>query len=363
MSGLMPSAGALLLILSTAAAAQTAQDHLKKARTLVAKKQFAPALKLVDKATAEAGNDYETTLELLELSGTCNAALKKAGPAKIAFQKLLSLAPTYTLSRKGPPPVLKAFEDAKATAEPLTILPATPEMGTGKISEIAVEVRSDALKLAKTIVFNFRVAGGKWKVRASPAALGRVDARVDAVDKVEWYATVLGTNDAEIMRIRNVDSPITHVYIPPSTAPAAAPPALRDLPDDAPRQAEATKPELAPARESGTPIDVVEAGTGKARWVAPISVTFIVLGVASVGAGSYFGARSGSLFPNGARRRFADATADGSPVKNFTRERALHFDAQARDNALIANTLWIAGGALVLTGILIAIFGPDEAAH
>src|SRR5689334_21913236 len=115
MSGLTRSAGVFVLVLATAAFAKTAQDNLKKARGLVDKKQWAPALKLVEKAGAEAGNDLETTLELLELSGICNAALKKAAPAKTAFLRLLSLAPTFTLNRKVPPQVTKAFGDAKAS--------------------------------------------------------------------------------------------------------------------------------------------------------------------------------------------------------------------------------------------------------
>lgn len=354
MSVLMQSAGVLLLILSTAASAQTAQDQLKKARTFVGKNQFAPALKLVDKATSEAGNDLETTLELLELSGICNAALKKAVPARAAFQKLLSLAPTYTLTRKGPPLVLKAFAEAKATAVPLAILPTAPDMSTGRISEIAADVRADAHKLAKTILFSYRVGGGKWKVRAVPAALGRVAAKVDAADKVEWYATVLGANDAELMRIRNVDAPITHTYSAPTASAQPPTTPLQDLPEDAPRKSDPAQPPLTPSDRPAA-IEVVEAGRGRAKWVAPTSIALIVAGAAAAGVGTYFGVQAG-----GARRQFAEATGMGSGVVlGLTRQRALELDSQAR-GGVIANSLWIAGGALVLTGIAVALFGPDE---
>src|SRR3954471_13500840 len=116
MSGLTRSAGVLLLVLATGASAQSAQDQLKKARALADKNKFAPALKLVDKAMVEPGNDLETTIELFELTGVCNAGLRKLPVAKLAFQKLLALAPNYTLNRKGPPIVVQTFKDAQATS-------------------------------------------------------------------------------------------------------------------------------------------------------------------------------------------------------------------------------------------------------
>jgi hypothetical protein len=350
MSGLMRSAGVLLMILTTTAAAQTAQENLKKARTLVGQNKFAPGLKLVDKAIAEAGNDLETTLELLELQGVCNAALKKAGPAKLAFQKLMSLSPAYNMNRRGPPAVLKIYAEAKASAEALAILPAAPDMTTGKISEIAVEVKADPHKLAKTVIFNYRVGGAKWKVRAVPAALGRVPAKVDAVDKVEWYATVLGANDAEISRIRNVDAPITHTYQAPSAPVREPPPVVADAP------VRVGEPQLTPA-DRHSDLEVIDSGSRRAGWVAPVSVTLIVAGAAAAGIGTYFGLQSSS-----ARRQFATATgASMDIVLGTTRQRALELDSQARNGGLIANTLWISAGALVLTGVLVALFGPTEA--
>ena len=363
MSGLKRWAGVMLLVLATAASAQTAQDNLKKARTLIGQNKFAPGLKLVEKATAEAGNDLETTLELLELQGVANAGLKRAGPAKVAFQKLLSLFPMWTLKRKGPPAAVKAFAEAKASAEPLAILPATPDMSTGKISEIALELKSDPHKLAKTVIFNYRVGGGKWKVRAVPAASGRVVAKVDAADKVEWYATVLGANDAEMMRIRNVDSPITHTYQAPvrqaAPAPAPAPaaaadPVAADAPADAPRRTE--EPRLTPT-DRPSDIELVERGRRRAGWVLPISLTMMVAGAGAGGVGTYFGLQSSN-----ARRQFATATgASSGIVVGLTRQQALELDSQAKNGGTIANTLWISAGALVLTGLAVAIFGPDEA--
>lgn len=354
MSGLKRSAVVLMLILASVSSAQTAQENLKKARTLVNQNKFAPGLKLVEKAIAEAGNDLETTLELLELQGVCNAALKKPAPAKLAFQKLMSLSPAYNMQRRGPPPVVKAYAEAKAAAEALAILPAAPDMSTGKISEIAVEVKADPHKLAKTIIFNYRVGAGKWKVRALPAAMGRVAAKVDAADKVEWYATVLGANDAEMMRIRNVDAPITHTYQAPSRAEPPAPVTVAAA--DAPRRE--GEVQLTPA-EKPSDLELVESGRRRAGWVAPVSVTLIVAGVAAGGVGTYFGLQSSS-----ARRQFASATgASGGVVVGTTRQRALELDSQARNGGLIANTLWISAGALVLTGIAVALFGPTEAAR
>lgn len=345
-------AGVLVLILATTAAAQTAQDQLKKARGLAAKNQFAPALKLVEKAMVEPGNDLETTLELLELTGVCNAGLKKPAPAKLAFQKLLSLAPGYVLNRKGPPIIFQAFADAKASAEPMNIQPTAPDMSAGKINDVAVEVTADPFKLAKTILFNYRAVGGKWHTRAVPVTVGRVAAKVDATGKVEWYATVLGPNDAEVLRIRNVDAPITHTYRAPSAAPKVA---------DAPRRSDARNdpsPSLTPASREPE-VQVVEATSRqKKRWVAPVSWGLLGAGVAAGGAGTFFAFQSQS-----ARDTFATGTKGGDPVVGLTRQRALELDSQARTDGALANTLWVSAGALVATGILLRLMGPTEAAQ
>lgn len=361
MSALARSAGVLVLVLATASFAQTAQDHLKKARTLVDKKQYGPALKLVEKAGSEAGNDLETTLELLELSGICNAALKKAGPAKTAFARLLSLAPTFTLERKVPPQVTKAFGDAKASAgEPLTIAPTTPDMNGGKIAEIAVDVRADPLKLAKTVIFNYRANGGKWKTRAAPAALGRVAAKVEAENKVEWYATVLGANDTELMRIRNVDAPIAHTYRAPTPPMKDLPPepvAVASPTPDAPRRSDPSEapPRLTPEERRDDSIDLVDRGGGRKSWVTPLGVVLLAGAAGALGTGIYFGSDSrnaGILFNRGVR--------DGDPVVGLSRADALALDARVRNGGLIANTMYGVAGALALTGLAVLIFGPNE---
>jgi hypothetical protein len=339
MSGRRGAAALLLLVMANIANGQTAQDQLRNARSLAAGNKYAPAVKLVEKALLEPGNDLETTLELLELSGVCNAALKKAGPAKLSFQKLLTLAPGYTLKREGPPAAVKAFAEAKATTEPISIQPAAPDMSAGRISDVAVEVRADPLKLARMILFNYRVGGGKWKTRAVPATAGRVAARVDAPDRVEWYATVLGSNDAELMRIRNVDSPITHTYSAPVVKVA-----------DAPR-----KEELTP-RSKELDLQFVEAPR-KSGWVAPVSWTLIAAGAAAGGVGAYFGWQAGA-----ARSEFATKTAgDSGVVTGLTRQQALELDGRARTNGMVANSLWVSAAVLVATGIVLRIVGPTEA--
>jgi hypothetical protein len=356
----MRSAGLLLLILATSATAQNSQDQLKKARTLAAQNKFAPALKLVDKAMVEPGNDLETTLELLELTGVCNAALKKPAPAKLAFQKLLSLAPTYVLNRKGPPIVFTAFADAKAGGEALQIVPTTPDMSNGKINDVAVDVGADPFKMAKTVLFNYRSVGGKWHTRAVPVVVGRVAAKVDPTDKVEWYATVLGPNDAEVLRIRNVDSPITHTWRqPPPPQPKVADAPRRNDPVAEKSPGAKPSPELTPydsPSKDTSSVEVVEGPQRRAKsWVNPVAFTLIGAGVAAGGVGSYFGVQSRS-----GRSQFSQATNGQDLVVGLTRQRALELDSQVRTDATIANTLWVTAAVFVAAGILIKLLGPTE---
>ncbi len=364
MSGLMRSAGVLLLILATGAAAQNAQDQLKKARTLAAGNKFAPALKLVDKAMVEPGNDLETTLELLELSGVCNAGLKKAAPAKLAFQKLLSLAPTYVLNRKGPAVVMQSFADAKTGAQTMNIQPTAPDMSSGKITDVAVEVSADPFKLAKTVLFNYRAVGGKWHTRAVPVVIGRVAAKVDGTDKVEWYATVLGPNDAEVLRIRNVDSPITHTWRAP--APRAPEPKAADAPrrdEPGPKTAASTSSgdparppseALTPDAMREPPIEVVERGPRPKAWVSPLAWGTVGAGIVAGGVGTYFGIQSKNS------RAAYTRDAVGDPVVGLTRARALELESRSQGQATIANTLWVTAGVLVAAGVLVRVLGPTE---
>jgi hypothetical protein len=365
MSGLARGAS-LIVLLAASAWGQSATENLLKARGLVAKNKFAPALKLVQKANAEAGNDLETHLELLELAGVCHASMKKPALAKTEFQKLLSLFPSWNLKSKLTPFVTKAWAEAKKTTEPLSIFPAAPETGTGAISEVAIDVRADPLKLAKTVIFNFRTGVGKWKIRAVPVVPGRVVARVDPGTKVEWYATVIGESDAEVMRIRNLDSPITHTWSapvksaePPPKVEEPPPPKVEDRPkaDEPPKVADAPRredaPKIVPEPREPEP-DLRERPTGKAGWVTPVSISLLGLGAAAGGAGAYFAITSG-----GARSEFAAGTANPGVVVGLTRTRAQALDSQAQTNALLANTAWGVGGGLILAGVALWIFGPE----
>ena len=75
-------------------------------------------------------------------------------------------------------------------------------------------------------------------------------------------------------------------------------------------------------------------------------------------AGSYFAVQSGS-----ARNQFNTATSSEGVVVGLTRARALELDSQARSNAMVANTMWVSAAVLVVTGIVIKIAGPTEAAQ
>lgn len=354
MIGRTAKSWALLLsvLIPLAASAQVA-ELIPQAKALMAKQKWADAAPLVTKALAEPGNDYESFLTLLELKGVIAAmtATKKEdnkAEYKDAFGKMLSLDPDRRLKGKWPKKAQQAFAEVqRKPPAPLEIETSTATQANGKVQEIAIGLKGDPLHLAKTVVFNWRTVGAKWKTKPVPAVTGRVAAKVEG-GKIEWYATVLGENDAELGHLASSEIPMVDKAIG-----AVADPVPAD--DDFGKKkkgndAQATN--LTPQEKTETPATEVEVEKpSHTTWKSPAGYLAAGLGIVGIGVGSVFGVMS-----NGARSSFTGAKADSmGTITGITRAQALQYQSTAQSDALLANLMWGIGGGLLLVGIVLKV--------
>jgi len=357
----------LFLLVPLAASAQVA-ELLPQAKALMAKQKWADAAPLVQKAFAEPGNDYETFLTLLELKGviaamTATKQQDNKNDYKDAFGKILSLDPDRRLKGKWPKKAQQAFAEVlRKPPAALEIETSTASQANGKITEIAIGLKGDPLHMAKTVLFNWRTVGAKWKTHPVPATIGRVAAKVEG-GKIEWYATVLGENDAELGHLASADIPMMDKAIGAVADPVPTNDNFgkkgngKDAKDnkakDAPEQAQLT-PDDTKTEKPATEVEVEKPSTS--TWKSYAGYAGVGLGVVGVAVGSVFGVMS-----NGARNSFTGAKTDaGGVVTSITRVQALSYQSTAQSDALLANLFWCIGGGLILAGLalkLLDVFG------
>ncbi len=345
----------VFLLLPLCAVAQVA-DLMPQAKALMAKGKWADAQPLILKSIAEPGNDYETYVTLLEMKGvvaamTGNKAENKAAYRE-AFGKILSLEPDRRLKGRWPRKAMLAWaEVARRPPAPLEIETSTASQAAGKITEIAIGLKGDPLKLAKTVLFNWRTIGGKWKTHPVPALIGRVADKVEG-GKIEWYATVLGENDAELGHLGTADVPMVDRAIGAVPDPIPGP-------DDKMAKAggkngkatDAEKAKLLPDEKKTDDTIVEVEKPSHTTWLSPAGYVVAGLGVVGVGVGTVFGFQASS-----AKSTFDHATTDaGGVVTGLTRVKALQLESDSKNAALMANLLWGIGGGLIVAGLVMKI--------
>mgnify|MGYP001573512812 CR=1 FL=1 len=345
-------AGVALFLLAGPAWAQATAERFELARKAIAAGKFADAVTELDAVLNTPGNDEATMVALYELQGITWTGLKKATPAKTAFQRMLLLAPQKKLTGKQPPKVTQAFNDAKKliiarAPDGLMIEQLTPELTAGKVTAILIAVENDVLKLAKKLRVHLRIDGAAWTVsEVDPLAMSRTDVSGKVV---EYWAEVLGDKGAVLKTLASQAAPLVDA-VPGAKAPAKD--ASRDSPKDAPKVEVAGGPKLTPDGAKDPGPQLVER-PGKPLKVPVVSVVLAGAAVAAGGTALFFGLRS-----NSARREFTNAATDANGVTTtLTRVQALELEKQAGTDAIVANTLMGAAIGLALGAIPAFIFG------
>lgn len=335
----------LLLILSLSSFAALAQKNpdLEKAQAQLAQRKYADALKSLDAAEKKGGLDRDSYLTLLESKGLALAQTNKADAAELSFRSVLCLDPRRELAGKyaGPvgKPIAAAIEWAKTNGA-LELVALEPGVSNGRVKQISFAVKNDPLKLVKVVKFYVKSDGGSWKPTPGTVTNGAGSLDVDA-DVVEWWAETQDDKSSQVAFLGSALKPIKNA--------APAPVAVVEKKPDAPKADPVMTPEPKPEPKSVPVAAVTESASSPLR---PIGYGLLGAGVIAVGVAAYFG-----VTYNSERAAIKDALMTGSASQASLYER----DQAAIQNGVIANALFIGGGALVAGGAVLWFVGGDSA--
>lgn len=382
------SRSALALICALSSSAAFAQ--LDKAEKALRELEFGPALKALDVAKKQPGNDRVTTLRILELQAITLATTGQEEKALKAFQALLSLVPEYALAGNHPPRVTTVFYEARSWLDqnkPLLVEALPAVKGPEGVSALKVEVTNDPLKLVKELRFVVDSDGTKRELDV-PVAGKAVSTPVSG-RKVEWSVLALGEKKAVLLslpaRLEQVAPPPV-----PAVSDAAKDAAARDAAARAAAGRDAAGRDAAGRETAGRDTAGRDAASGDApgrdatrdaeartepardgdaaigAWSEPprpmpagriAGLAIAGGGVAVAGLGIVFGVMS-----NGTRAQITGAQTDGSGrVTSLTQREALELDARQRTEAAVANVCFVAGGVLAAGGVTLFLLTKDDA--
>ncbi len=374
---------ALCLCLPAFGEAKSAE--LDRAARLVFDQRYEAAARALEQAWRQSGNRREAVLRILELQGVVYAQLGQEAKSLAAFEQLIALDPKRELSGKYSAKVLKPFSGAQAWAadNPSLEVGAEPAAvdGSGKVLQIAVKVKNDALKLVKKVRFTSRPEGGKWSDQLVEVQGAYASAGTDA-DGLEWYADVLGERDMVLASVGSPKAPVKEGKLKekeppaPKEKPVAAAEKKAPPPDEPAKKepppkeqpAKEPEPELTPREKEPEP-EVVqrpgESSSGNAG-VRAVGYTALVLGMAGLVGGTIAGVLWRTTYSD-YQSKLQGATYEGGVITKLPGvERAPQvYDAMVRDKlrvtALAANVMWAAGGGLAIVGIILYFVGRETA--
>ncbi len=339
----------LLCVLPLSAWAQ-----VDKAEQALRNLEYPGAIKALEVARKQVGNDRATTLRISELQAITLATMGQDAKALKAFQVLFSLSPDFKLSGNHPPRVTTVFYEARGWLDqnkPLEVrqLPGVPK--DGLITQLKVEVVNDPLKLIKEVRFH-QLVDGKVSELEVLVTGSMVSAPANA-QRLSWWAVALGEKKSVLKELSSATSPRIE-------AAAPVPVAVKPKPEPVAELKPAPKPEPEPVAVA--PVEKAPELTAWEEPPAPMSgkrvASFALMGggVAVAAVGLVFGGIS-----NGTKAKVTGATTDSSGrVTGLTQREALALDAQQRTEATVANVFIISGAALAAGGVTLFILSLGD---
>lgn len=360
----------LCLLLCGASVLGAEPAELDRAAKLLFNKKLPEAAKALESVWKVNDLSHESVLRTLELQGITLAQLGQDAKAKAAFQTLLVLEPKHELSGKFPSAVEEAFAEAKqwvGSNGPLSFRPADAETDTkGRVVQVAAKMKNDKLKLVRGARFHTRADGGAW-LEMSAEVQGTYAAVSTNGAGVEWWAELLGEGGRVLMLIGNPLEPVREgaakklkgaASPPPAEVaqatpppPRAEPPPRHEPPSDAPTERHVDRLEPTPPPVTDPELELGRSSSGSV--LRPVGYSLLAVGAAGVGVGVIFGLQS-----KGARDQLSSLMPNEQGViDSITQKKAFELDAQAREQALVANILFGVGGGLALAGGICVIVG------
>ncbi|HEX4620924.1 MAG TPA: hypothetical protein VH208_05085 [Myxococcaceae bacterium] len=308
--------------------------HLAAAERAAQELRLNDAASELELASRVEGNSRATVLRILELQGVVAASLRQAKRAETYFRQLLALDPSHALSTDYAPRVATPFFEAKswvAVHGSLRAEARPPVLDGAAVTALRVTVSTDPLKAARRVRFHLRSLGGEWTAAVVPLESGAAEAPTKGA-RVDWWAEVLGENQAQLFLLGTEEAPLAAATPPP------------------PPREEAAATLLPPP-----PIASASARVPAAPAYRPLSYVLMGLGVAAGATGVVCGYQSSHDLA-----LINDASRDPSgTVVGMTQRRAFDLASHARTEARWGNSLMGAGAGLVLGGALVWWLGRD----
>jgi hypothetical protein len=312
-------------------------SHLASAETACYQLDYTGCLAALQKAKAEPGNSRTALLRILELEGVTAAQLKQVMRAQDALRTLFLLDRDHKFTASYSPRVNTEILEAKAWAKAsgqLVVTATEPGVKEGAVESLGLTVEHNPLGLARSIRVHQRTPGGKATVDNLPIGSGRLSIPAKG-PAVEWWAEVIGANDAVLLELGSRDSPLV----------ARAPEPVVTHSDDAP-----VKHELLPEQ----PVERLEAAPEpRGPRFRPAAWTTLALGAVFVGVGAFF-AFSASSERNQLEHPMLDANG---LVVGRTQLQTQDLDTRMQRDAWLANGLLFAGAAVGVAAITLFILG------
>lgn len=295
---------------------------LEAAQKAVAELRYPDARPLLARARLTPNLDRPTLLEILWLQGLVSVSLGQGDSARQAFRTLLSIEPEYMPAKEQPPKVMTPFYEARgwvATKGPLKLTPLPPEREGGRVKRIGFTISSDPLGLVMGVRLHVE---GESNTHADLLKL-KATRDVDAAE-VSWWAELIGERDAVLEVLGSVEHPIVDKGVD-----------VQDLPVTPPQ-----------------PPVVIQEPAPRPPLRTYAYVAFGVGGLSLVG-GAVFAGLAASLT---AQLKGVMRDASGA-VTSLTQVQAFALNAQERTDAMLANTLLVAGGLLLALGLALFLAG------
>ncbi len=343
-----------VLLCSCAALAQKGASELERAQRLMFDQKWAEADKALTAALASPGNARETVLKIYESRGVVAAQKGDPESAVEAFGKLLALNPEFAPTGTWAGRVQKAFSAAKDKKVAIDFTAAAPSVEpSGVISQLAAKVSKDSFKLGKKVRFHLKAEGAsQWQVQDAElqGKYGALATDSAAAVGFLWWAELLGDADGVLLVLGSETEPQKAGRV---SAPAvvASVPALSKPPPDAPVAADPVAP-VVDTTEPG--LDTTAGHQSSA--LRPVGYVLAGAGVVAAGVGVVFALQS-----KAARGQVENAKPDADGViRTLKQTDAIALEADANSKALLANVMFAAGGALVVSGAVCWLLGGSS---
>jgi hypothetical protein len=200
----------LLTATATVSAAEIDSDLVKAGIAAHDELDYPKCVAELEKALGESLTKVEK-VTALKMIGFCRVALNQGEPARVAFQKLLAIEPTFELDRTISPRVRTIFDEAKkivassrSQAQPILadLYPARPKAGVA-----ATVSGTHPTEKVDRVVLSYRNRGetGFNKVEAVPKMGGRFELTIPGAQvtgaALEFFVTVL--DEAGLVRAQS----------------------------------------------------------------------------------------------------------------------------------------------------------------